>query len=122
MQTKINWFEIPATNFERAVDFYQTVFDTKLKVEMFGPNQLGVFTGPDGTSVGGVVKGENYEPGGNGAVNYMDAGPSIDAVLGRIEAAGGAIKIGKLALPEDMGFVAYFIDTEGNRLALHSMA
>ena len=121
MQTKINWFEIPATDFNRAVKFYETLFDTTLKVSDFAGFELAVFTGPDGDSVGGVIRGENYVPGGDGAVLYLDASPSIDAVLARVESAGGRIKMGKITLPGDMGFVAYFIDTEGNRLALHAM-
>ena len=122
MQTKINWFEIPSKDFSRAVKFYETIFDTKLRVEKFGDNDLGVFTLANGESIGGVVHGELYVPGENGAVLYLDAGPSIDQTLARIESAGGRIKIGKIALPQDMGYIAYFFDTEGNRMALHAMA
>ena len=124
MQTKINWFEIPSSDFARAVKFYESLFDAKLKVEHFGASTIGVFTGPDGDGdgFGCVIKGENYVPGGDGTVLYLDAGPSIDAVIGRIETSGGQIKIGKTELPQVMGFVAYFIDPEGNRLALHAMA
>ena len=122
MQTKINWFEIPSTDFTRAVKFYETLFDTHLKVENFGPSTLGIFTGPDGDGLGCVIKGENYVPGPDGAVLYLDAGPAIDTVIARIEKAGGHIKIGKTELPQGMGFVAYFFDTEGNRVALHAMA
>ncbi len=121
MHTKINWFEIPSKDFSRAVKFYEAVFDTKLRVETFGPNELGIFTVPNGDSIGGVIHGEDYVPGAGGVVLYLDAGPSIDQVLARIETAGGRIKTGKTALPQEMGFVAYFFDTEGNRMALHAM-
>ncbi|MFD2273604.1 hypothetical protein ACFS07_28025 [Undibacterium arcticum] len=53
---------------------------------------------------------------------YLDAGPSIDRVLARIEPAGGSIQMGKTELPRELGYIAHFIDTEGNRLALHAMA
>ena len=122
MQTKINWFEIPSTNFSRAVKFYETIFDTKLRVEKFGPNDLGVFTLENGESIGGVVHGETYPPASAGVVLYLDAGPSIDQTVARIEPAGGRIQSGKMALPEGMGFIAYFFDTEGNRIGLHAMA
>lgn len=122
MQTKINWFEIPSTDFARAVKCYETLFDAKLKVENFGASAIGVFTGPDGDGLGCVINGENYVPGADGVVLYLDAGASIDTVIGRIEAAGCRIKAGKTELPQGMGFVAYFIDTEGNRLGLHAMA
>ncbi|MGH8807463.1 MAG: VOC family protein [Noviherbaspirillum sp.] len=122
MQTKINWFEIPSTDFIRAVEFYEAIFDTELKVEPYGEHQLGIFTAPDRGGVGCVVHDENCQPSENGSVMYLDAGNSIDSVLARIEPAGGSIRMGKTKLPEDMGFIAHFIDTEGNRLALHAMA
>ncbi|MBI1891679.1 MAG: VOC family protein [Burkholderiales bacterium] len=121
MHTKINWFEIPAADFARAVKFYEAIFATPLRVEAFGDTQLGVFTVESGDSIGAVIDGSNYVPGTNGPVLYLEAQPSIDTVLERIEPAGGSIKMGKFALPDGMGYIAHFLDTEGNRLALHSM-
>ncbi|MBI1890318.1 MAG: hypothetical protein HYS18_06725 [Burkholderiales bacterium] len=46
---------------------------------------------------------------------YLEALPSINAVLEHIEPAGGSIKMGKFALPDDMGYIPHFLDTEGNR-------
>ena len=122
MQTKINWFEIPASDFARAVQFYEAVFEKKLRIEEFGGGQLGVFTNTDGESFGGVMQGEGFVPGKDGTVIYLDAGPAIDQVIARVKAAGGQIKMDKLALPDSMGFIAHFIDSEGNRLALHALA
>jgi uncharacterized protein len=122
MQTKINWFEIPASNFSRAVRFYETVFEKKLRIEEFGGGQLGVFTNTDGESFGGVMQSEGFTPSGDGTVIYLDASPAIDQVIARIKTAGGQIKMNKFALPDSMGYIAHFIDTEGNRLALHAMA
>lgn len=121
MQTNINWFEIPSIDFPRAVRFYETIFDSKLKVEQFGSFPMGVFPGKEGNSIGCVIQGEQYAPNPNGPVLYMDATPDMDGVLARIEKAGGRILLEKTALPQDMGYIAHFIDTEGNRLALHAM-
>lgn len=118
---KLEWFEIPSSNFQRAVDFYQKVFATELRIQPFGPFQMGVFSHQADDGAGCVIHGEGYTPGANGVVIYLDASPSIDAVLARIAAAGGQVTMGKMALPQDHGFVAYFHDTEGNRLALHAM-
>lgn len=118
---KIDWFEIPTSNFQRAVTFYQTIFQIDLRVQQFGPFQMGVFPHAENDGAGCVIAGDSYIPGADGVVIYLDASPSIDAVLNRIEAAGGKIKAGKMPLPEHMGYIAYFFDTEGNRLALHSM-
>lgn len=120
MQTKINWFEIPSSDFARAVKFYETIFDSKLKVEQFGGAPMGVFAGEAG-SVGCVVHSEQVKPNENGTLIYLDATPGMDKVLDRIEAAGGRVLLQKTALPEEMGYIAHFMDTEGNRLALHAM-
>jgi uncharacterized protein len=122
MQTKINWFQIPSTDFERAVKFYETIFDSKLRIEEIGGLPLGIFTREDGASVGCVVHGKQFVPSENGPVLYLDATPSIDAVIARVGKAGGRVLIEKTELPNNIGFVAHFIDTEGNRLALHTEA
>ena len=121
MQTKINWFEIPSVDFSRAVKFYETVFDSKLKIEQCSGFPIGIFSDNDGNSVGCVIQGESYVPNQDGTILYLDATPHIDNVLSRIKEAGGHIVMEKTALPQDMGYIAHFIDTEGNRLALHAM-
>lgn len=120
MQTKINWFAIPATDFARAVGFYETIFDSKLKSEQSGEFTLGIFTAQNGDGIGCVMHGKSLVPSENGAVLYLDATPDIDAVLTRIPRAGGRILTEKTELPHNRGYIAHFLDTEGNRVALHA--
>ncbi|RJF99937.1 VOC family protein [Noviherbaspirillum saxi] len=120
MQTKVNWFEIPSVDFKRAVGFYETIFDTRLKVEDIGSLPMGIFIDDQGQSVGCVAHGGYLVPNENGAVLYLDATPGLDAVLGRVQAAGGRVLMGKMALPRELGYIAHFVDTEGNRIALHA--
>lgn len=122
MSTKINWFEIPTSNFSRAVTFYETVFNTKLSVEPCGNDQMGIFMLPDGEGCGCLVQGDKYRPSTDGSLLYLDASPSIDRVLDRIASAGGTIRMPKFELPEGMGYIAHFDDTEGNRVALHALS
>lgn len=122
MQTKINWFEIPSTDFSRATAFYESVFDTQLKIEQTGPVKMSIFTDASGESCGCVAYSDHYRPGKDGTIIYLDASPSIDKVLARIEPSGGKIQMEKMRLPDGLGFIAHFLDTEGNRLALHALA
>lgn len=122
MHTKINWFEIPSSDFKRATAFYERLFDTTLKVEQTGPVKMGIFNDATGESCGCVAHSEHYLPGKDGTVIYLDAMPSIDQVIARIEPAGGTIQMGKMELPDGLGYIAHFVDTEGNRLALHALA
>ena len=115
------WFEIPAANFERAVGFYEKVFDTKLKRDTFASSEMAVFP-YEGTGVSGcVMKGEGYRPTREGSIVYLSAGKDLSGALARASSNGGAVAIPKTQLPDGMGFFAQFIDIEGNRVGLHSL-
>jgi len=123
MTNAISWFEIPVTDLDRAQAFYETVLDRKLRRENLGGGTLAVFP-YDNPATGGAL-----QAGAKGAANastgiriYLDCMPSIDAVLSRIEAAGGQIVVPKSALPPGMGFIAHLRDTEGNEVGLHALA
>jgi hypothetical protein len=116
------WFEIPAANFERAVGFYEKVFDTKLKRDRFESSQMAVFP-YEGTGVSGcVMKGEGYKPTREGSVVYLTGGKDLSTPLALAAANGGSVAIPKTQLPDGMGYFAQFIDSEGNRVGLHSMS
>ena len=115
------WFEIPAANFERAVGFYEKVFETKLKRDTFASSEMAIFP-YEGSGVSGcVMKGDGYKPTREGSVVYLTAGKDLSGPLARVAANGGAVAIPKTQLPEGMGYFAQFIDIEGNRVGLHSM-
>jgi predicted enzyme related to lactoylglutathione lyase len=115
------WFEIPAADFERAVGFYEKIFDTRLRREKFGPADMAVFP-YDGQGVGGcVMKGEGYEPAGEGCVIYLRSKGDLEGPLSRVPKAGGKVATPKTALPPGMGYFAHFVDSEGNRVGIHSM-
>ena len=124
MSNVINWFEIPASDFDRACDFYSKVLGGTVQVMDGGENPLkmGFLPGHEAQNeVGGaVVAGEGYTPSSDGAVVYLNAGEDLTDSLSRIEEAGGKVLFPKTAIGEN-GFIAHFIDTEGNRVALHSM-
>lgn len=113
------WFEIPASDFERAVKFYEAVFQVTLRREKIG-GDLAVFPGGDDAVNGAVVSETGYVPAANGAVVYLSAGADLSPMLARVVAAGGTVIRPKTALPPGMGHYAHFGDTEGNRVGLHS--
>lgn len=118
------WFEIPAADFGRAVRFYETVFATRLKDEVMPGStmRMGIFpTAGDGVT-GCVIAGEGYAPSAQGAVVYLNGGPDLSVPLSRVEAAGGTVLVPKTPISEDIGWFAQFLDSEGNRVGLHSMA
>ena len=124
IRTAIDWFEIPARDLDRAQRFYETVLATTFHREPAGPGTtLAVFDhAPNGTG-GCLMAGERApEPSPHGTLIYLNAEPSLDAALARVEAAGGRITTPKVVLPGGMGCFAHVLDTEGNRVGLHAMA
>ncbi|WDZ96649.1 VOC family protein [Herbaspirillum sp. WKF16] len=122
MQTNVNWFEIATKDLTRAARFYETVFATRLHMETLEEESpMAIFQRDDGQSVGCLTGGQWIEPSLQGTLVYLDAGPSIQAVIDRIVPAGGKIALEKTQLPKELGYICQFIDTEGNRIALHAM-
>ena len=120
-KNRVVWFEIPASDLGRATKFYETVLATSLKAETFGTHELRVFTHEDDAAGGCLMKGPGFEPSKSGVVAYLNADPSLDAVLARVERAGGKIALPRTDLPGDMGSFAHIIDSEGNRVGLHAL-
>ena len=119
MENPVNYFEIPVSDLPRAVKFYESVFELKLETKTIDGNQMAVFHGSvDGPGIiGALALGPSYKPSTDGTRVYF-ATKSIDAVLGRVLKNGGRIEYPKTDVGE-IGFVAEFIDSEGNRIALH---
>ena len=120
------WFEIPASDFDRAKAFYETVLDTQLFVNdqraTMG-SMLGIF--PHGEGVGGCLvhnPGFGYTPAETGTLVYLRAEGDLNDVVARVEAAGGEVLLPKTALGEGAGggFVAWAKDTEGNKVGFYS--
>lgn len=116
----IHWFEIPALDMDRAVKFYNQVLGYAMAHFTMQNCTMAMF--PCETGVGGAIcKQDNLEPSPNGSVVYLDCGADLSIALAKVEPAGGKILMPKTAIGEH-GFIAIFLDTEGNRVGLHSAA
>jgi uncharacterized protein len=120
MKHAISWFELPATDLERAATFYTTILDAPLGeiVEVDG-RRFAMFQAEDGVN-GAVVEGDGYEPSADGALVFLNAGEVLQPVVDRVEPAGGRVLMPRMDMG-DWGVAAFILDTEGNRVALHAM-
>lgn len=116
----IDWFEVPVTNFDRAKEFYETIFDLEIETRDFDSFKMGIFSDPERQAAGAICQGEWYVPGDQGPLVYLNANPDLDNVLEKVEDAGGEIISEKKQISEQMGYMALFYDSEGNRIALRS--
>jgi uncharacterized protein len=120
----ISWFEIPANDLARAQKFYETIFGlTMAPIDM--PNiKMRMFPIEDMMGVGGAVvdSGGFHKPSAtDGPLIYLNGNPDLQNVLDRVEPAGGKVIVPKTEISPEYGFMAVFIDTEGNRIGLHSV-
>jgi predicted enzyme related to lactoylglutathione lyase len=118
----LNWFEIPAADISRAKKFYETVFNIQMdEQEMMGMKMAFFPSEPgNGKASGGVVQSETHTPSMDGSVIYLNANPDLQHALDRVESAGGKVLMPKTKISDDIGHMAFFADSEGNRMALHS--
>ena len=120
MTNSINWFEIPVTDFTRAKKFYETLFDAEIMEMPFPDGKYGMLPCDMEKGVGGgIVQGDGFIPSEKGTIVYLNGGEDLNIPLARIENAGAKILLPKTSIGQN-GFMAHFIDTEGNRIALHS--
>lgn len=118
----LNWFEIPVHDMPRAQTFYETIFEVQLTVMNLADRQMCLFPSQVPKIGGAIVKSPIHHPSRGGTILYLNANPDLKLVLNRIEAAGGKIIMPKTNIGNGLGYMAYFVDTEGNMLALHSGA
>ena len=115
------WFEIPVSDMDRAKQFYEDVFQLEIKIVDFGGLLMGWFPdrGEAHGANGTLIKQESYIPSHEGALVYFGSN-DVQNEISRVEEAGGSIYQPKTQISPEHGYMAVFIDTEGNRVALHS--
>ncbi len=125
MNNAISWFEIPATDLPRAQKFYETIFGIQMipmdmeniKMRMFPLDDMM-------TQIGGAVvdSGGFHKPSiTEGPLIYLNGNPDVQNILNKVEAAGGTIMVPKTQISPEYGYMAVLVDTEGNRIGLHSI-
>lgn len=118
----IAWFEIPVEDMQRAIRFYESVFEIEINLQQLDGIEMGWFPNKNqqGMATGSLIKaGEHYKPSKDGVLVYFVC-DDVANEINRVEAAGGQVISNKTQISENHGYMAYFIDSEGNRIALHS--
>ena len=107
---------------DRAIKFYNEVFQIEINKQDFGSTEMGwfPFDGKAKGAPGTLIKSEgHYKPSTDGVLVYFSC-EDVNNELANIERAGGTILQTKTQISEEHGYMAVFLDTEGNRVALHS--
>jgi predicted enzyme related to lactoylglutathione lyase len=121
MKTTINWFEIPAKNFENAVKFYENLLSTKIEVVEGDGEKMGFFPQETLGIKGAISQAPDFNPSPNGVLINFHYEGDLSEMLKKVEELGGETQIQKTKIDgEDHGYFATFIDCEGNRLGISS--
>lgn len=121
-ENALNWFEISVTDISRAKKFYETIFGIQMDQQEMMGMQMAFFPAEDMNSKvsGGLVQGPMHKPSADGAKIYLNGNPDLSHALSKVEAAGGKVLMPKTKISDDIGYMAFFSDPEGNTVALHS--
>jgi len=121
-ENTINWFEISVQNLNRAKTFYESIFDIKMNtsnemgMEMaFFPMEMG-----NGKISGCLCQSQSHKPSADGVKLYLNANPDLSVVLSKVAEYGGKVIMTKTKITDELGYMAFLVDTEGNSIALHS--
>jgi predicted enzyme related to lactoylglutathione lyase len=121
MKNVINWFEVPVKDMDRAIKFYcETLGLEKMDQTNMGGAQMAFFPHQEANVSGALVLANGFEPGDKGVFIYFDGGDDLNNVLSRVEGAGGKVVQKKTQIAPEIGHYGVFLDTEGNRLGVHS--
>ena len=125
MQNAISWFEIPTTDISRAQKFYEAIFGMNMMPMDFPNIKMRMFPLDDMmTQVGGAIVdsgGFHKASATDGPLIYLNANPDVQHILDKVLAAGGSVVVPKTEISPEYGFMAVIVDTEGNRIGLHSV-
>ncbi len=120
LKSYISIFEIPATDISRAIDFYQAILDIKIEKMDMPEMQIGILPYEGQMVTGVIIKADGYKPSANGVTIYLNGGDNLQVILDKVEKSGGRVLIPKTLHADESGYFATFIDSEGNKIGLHS--
>ena len=120
MKSFISIFEIPATDISRAIDFYQAILDINIEKMEFPEMQMGIFPYEGELVTGVIIKAEGDKPSADGVTIYLNGGDNLQIILDKVEKNGGEITVPKSLHADESGYYALFLDSEGNKIGLHS--
>jgi uncharacterized protein len=125
MKSAISWFEIPANDLERAQNFYEAIFGIQMipmEMDHFKMRMFPIDNPMEGTGGALVHVIDFYKTSAtDGVLIYLNANPDVQIILDKVEKAGGKIVVPKTQIGAEYGYMGVFIDSEGNRIGLHSI-
>ncbi len=119
VSSSVVWCDIPVKDLERSLKFYSAILGAEVEKGEYQGFAMGILPYKEG--IGGCLyTSEKDEPSPKGPLVYLNANGRLDEALSVVEKNGGKILIPKESIGEH-GFRGVILDSEGNRIALHSV-
>jgi uncharacterized protein len=120
MSGPFSYVAIPVEDLERALLFYSTVTGGPINRNPQAPFPMAYFVNTSGENVGHLFQAPGFKPSSDGPILYLELADDLDDSVKKVLQAGGKILMSKTLIGPGKGYWALFLDTEGNKLALHS--
>lgn len=116
MKKLVSWVEIPVSDMDRAVKFYNEILDLNLEILDFGKEKMACFPNDEGA----LSQSPGFKPSRNGVLVSLNAGDDLDNILVQVGKSGGSIVKKRTKIEaEGRGYFAMFLDCEGNTIGLY---
>lgn len=120
MKKLLNFFEIPAKDFQRAVNFYEELLGIELKACDCGKEKMAFFPEKEFNIHGAISFAKDFNPSKDGSLIYFNTNLKLDLLLQKLKNMGGDILKEKTKIEvEGGGYFALVLDSEGNRIGLY---
>ena len=121
MANQIVWVDIPVLNLDRAVRFYSAVLGAEVQKQEYPGMTIALLPGADSDNAvsGCLFTKDDEKPSDRGMLVYLNAQGRLDEAIAAVESTGGKVLQPKHQIGPH-GFRAVVLDSEGNRVALHS--
>lgn len=121
MNSYISLVEIPANDLKRAVSFYESILGIEIETMEMPDIQMGILPYENQTVTLVITKAEGYKPSADGVTIYLNGGDNLQVILDKVESNGGKIVTPKTLHADESGYFAILLDSEGNKIGLHSV-
>jgi uncharacterized protein len=120
MANQVVWVDIPVVNLDRAIKFYTAILGSPVVKQEYPGMTIGLLPHLENEVGGCLCVMEKARPSENGPLIYLNAQGRLDPAIAAVEPNGGKILQAKHQIGP-YGYRAVILDSEGNRVALHSM-
>jgi uncharacterized protein len=120
MNNTLCWVDIPVLDLDRAIRFYSAILATAVSKQSAGPGfEFGLLPHSENNVSGCLCRTNDNRPSEQGALIYLSVEGRLDDAVRAAGANGGKVVQSKQQIGPH-GHRAVIVDSEGNRVALHS--